>query len=217
MMKTKNKIIGLVMVAVLLVTASVFGTMAYLTSQDVVVNTFTVGSVDIKLDEAKVYEDGSLADEGGRVKENNYKLIPGHTYVKDPRVTVLAGSEESYIRMIVTISKAKELDAIFDPDGAELMNIFDEYNPDNWKLVNSTGTRESVNNTISYEFRYKEVVAAPDADLELDELFEKIIVPGTITKEQLASIEGMTITVVAHAIQADGFTSEEAAWAAFTY
>ena len=51
-MKTKSKALLLTLCAVLLVTASVLGTMAFLTSNDEVVNTFSVGSVAIKLDEA---------------------------------------------------------------------------------------------------------------------------------------------------------------------
>ena len=49
-MKSKKKVFVTVLCAVLLVAASVLGTMAYLTSNDEVVNTFTVGNVQIKLD-----------------------------------------------------------------------------------------------------------------------------------------------------------------------
>ena len=106
-MKTKSKALLLTLCAVLLVTASVLGTMAFLTSNDEVVNTFSVGSVAIKLDEAKANTDGSLVDGADRVKANSYKLLPGHTYNKDPMVTVLNGSEASYIKMTVTFSKAR--------------------------------------------------------------------------------------------------------------
>ena len=61
-MKTKSKALLLTLCAVLLVTASVLGTMAFLTSNDEVVNTFSVGSVAIKLDEAKANTDGSLVE-----------------------------------------------------------------------------------------------------------------------------------------------------------
>ena len=52
-MKTKSKALLLTLCAVLLVAASVMGTMAYLTSTDKVENTFTVGNVKITLDEAR--------------------------------------------------------------------------------------------------------------------------------------------------------------------
>lgn len=96
-MKKKTKALMLVLCAVLLVTASVLGTMAYLTSTDKVVNTFTVGKVAITLDEAKVKEDGTAVTPAERVKENAYHLLPGHTYTKDPMVHVQANSEDSFI------------------------------------------------------------------------------------------------------------------------
>ena len=94
-MKARSKALLLALCAVLLVAATIFGTMAYLTSQDTVTNTFTVGKVAIKLDEAKANPDGSLVANADRVKANEYKLLPGHTYNKDPMVTVLGGSESS--------------------------------------------------------------------------------------------------------------------------
>ena len=188
-------------------------TLAYLTSQDEVINTFTVGKVEIKLDEAKANADGTLVEGADRVKANSYKLIPGHTYTKDPTVTVLSGSESSYIKMTVTFSKAAELDDIFKPNGADLTSIFTGYNAANW--IAKGNTEDTTANTRTYEFWYKETVAAPTADVALDALFDSITVPGTITNTQLATIEGMTITVNAYAIQADGFATADAAWEAF--
>lgn len=212
-MKTRSKALLLTLCAVLLVAASVLGTMAYLTSTDEVTNTFTVGQVKIKLDEAKANPDGSLVANADRVKANEYKLLPGHTYNKDPMVTVLSGSESSYVKMTVTFSKANELDAIFAPGGADLTSIFNGYDAAKW--IAKGNTKDATANTRTYEFWYKETVGAPTADVALDALFDSITVPGTITNEQLATVEGMTITVNAYAIQADGFANAEAAWAAF--
>ena len=211
-MKAKRKALLLSLCAVLLVVASVMGTMAYLTSSDTVTNTFTVGKVQITLDEAAVNLDGTPIEGAARVKQNSYKLLPGLTYTKDPTVTVKAGSEPSYVKMTVTFTKAAELDKIFAPTGgANLTSIFNGYDSTNWIAKGST----TAANTRTYEFWYKEAVAAPDGDVALDALFDSITVPGTITKDQLASIEGMTITVNAYAIQADGFATAEAAWAAW--
>lgn len=212
-MKTKTKALGLMMAAVLLVTATIFGTMAYLTSTDETVNTFTVGSVAIQLDEAKANTDGTLVEGADRVDANSYKLLPGHTYAKDPMVTVLSGSENSYIRMTVTVSKAAELDAIFDPQKANLLSIFNGYDSTNW--IYQGETDDTTNNTRTYEFWYKDTVSALEEDVALDALFDSITVPGEINNDQLKTIEGMTITVNAYAIQADGFNDAAAAWAAF--
>ena len=209
MKKTLTVIIALVLVVVM----SVAGTVAYLTSSDTVTNTFSVGNVQIKLDEAKANPDGSLVANADRVKANSYKLLPGHTYNKDPMVTVLKGSESSYIKMTVTFTKAAELDAIFAPNGADMTSIFNGYDSANW--IYKGNTKNAADNTRTYEFWYKEAVAAPDGNVALDALFDSITVPGSITNEQLKTIEGMTITVNAYAIQADGFTDAADAWSKY--
>ena len=120
--KTKTKALLMSLCAVLLVAASVLGTMAYLTDSKDVKNTFTVGNVSIKLDEAKVNADGKAIDKEGnvvtdltkaeRVAENSYKLLPGHEYTKDPTVTVNTPSVESYVRMKVTFNNADKIIAL---------------------------------------------------------------------------------------------------------
>ena len=209
MKKTLTVVIALVLVVVM----SVAGTVAYLTSTDTVTNAFTVGNVQIKLDEAEANTDGTLVEGADRVKANSYKLLPGHTYNKDPMVTVLKGSESSYIKMTVTFTKADELDAIFAPNGADMTSIFNGYDPDNW--IYKGNTEDATANTRTYEFWYKEAVGAPTADVALDALFDSITVPGNIKNDQLATIEGMTITVNAYAIQADGFTDAADAWSKY--
>lgn len=223
----KKKTIALALVLVMVFGATLGGTFAYLTSQDTVVNTFTVGNVQIKLDEAKVNAYGEAVDANGktasevtegpwapapRVKANEYKLLPGHPYNKDPMVTVLKGSESAYIKMTVTFTKAAELDAIFTP-GANLTSIFNGYDSANW--IYKGNTEDTGANTRTYEFWYKEAVAAPTEDVAMDALFDSITVPGSITNTQLDTIKGMTITVNAYAIQADGFANADAAWSKF--
>jgi len=220
-MKKQTKVLLTLLCAVLLVVSSVFATMAYLTSDDLVENTFTVGKVEIKLDEANVNEYGEVVD-NVRVKGNEYKLIPGHTYVKDPTVTVLKDSEETYVRMKVTVNCSSQLDAIFGPDGVNLTSMFKGYDPSNWELVGNV--EDTTANTRTYEFRYvgeankgskNGTVAKAAADIMLDPLFDQIVVPGNITKENLATLDRFTINVTAEAIQADGFADANAAWVEF--
>lgn len=210
----KKKILVACLCVALAVLTVAGTTLAYLTSQDKVTNTFTVGKVAIKLDEAKANTDGTLVAGAARVQENSYKLMPGHTYNKDPMVTVLAGSEPSYIKMTVTFSKANALDAIFAPTGADMTSIFNGYDAANW--IYKGNTKDATADTRTYEFWYKETVGAPTADVALDALFDSITVPDTITGTQLETIKGMTITVNAYAIQADGFADANAAWAKFS-
>ncbi|MBQ2690781.1 MAG: hypothetical protein IJF53_01345 [Clostridia bacterium] len=99
-MKNTKKALLMTLCAVMLVAASVMGTMAYLTSTTgVVTNTFTVGKVGITLDEAKVTEYG-VKDGDTRVMANTYKLVPGHTYVKDPTVHVAALDQDGQLELL---------------------------------------------------------------------------------------------------------------------
>lgn len=244
--KTKTKALLMSLCAVLLVAASVLGTMAYLTDSKDVKNTFTVGNVAIKLDEAKVddmgnlvkNQDGTLAD---RVTQNAYKLLPGHEYVKDPTVTVLTPSVESYVRMKVTFNNADKIIALctdpeFEGEVTGVENAFplirmvnfvkanaakwDGIIPDNMvdtedMLANSKYFVKGTDNTLTYYFYYNGTVAAPDGNVGLPTLFDSITLPEWVTGDQLAKLDGFQITAVAEAIQADGFKNADAAWDAF--
>lgn len=200
--------------AVLILAASALGTLAYLTSQDTVTNTFTVGKVAILLDETAVTPDGKPIDGADRVRENNYHLIPGNTYIKDPTMTVVKGSEESYVRMLLTINCLKELDDAFAPEAANLTKIFNGYDATNW--IYEATVRDETSNTVTYEFRYKDTVKPDDnADTVLDALFDSITVPSKFDSNDMVSITNLKITVIGHAIQASGFADADAAWIAF--
>ena len=54
----KSKVLVMTLCAVLLVATTVLGTLAYLTDRESVTNTFTVGQVDITVDEADVNVNG---------------------------------------------------------------------------------------------------------------------------------------------------------------
>lgn len=235
-MKTKSKALLLTLCAVLLIAASVLGTMAYLTSTDTVTNTFTVGKVEIKLDETDVTNPTAP-----RVQANSYKLLPGLTYTKDPTVTVLNGSDAAYVRMKVTFNKATEIIALCTdpefagdgPTGVEnafpliRMVNFVEANAAKWDGIipdNMVDTKEmladkyyfdAANDTLTYYFYYNGTVGAPNGDVRLPVLFNSITVPEWATGEQLAKLEGFEINVVAEAIQAAGFDTADLAWAAF--
>ena len=77
-MKTRSKVLSLVLAGTLVVSAGMFGTLAYLTDTQTVTNTFTVGDVAIKLDEAVVDTDGNAVVPEQRTEEGNaYKIFPG--------------------------------------------------------------------------------------------------------------------------------------------
>lgn len=211
----RSKPLVLALCAVLLVVGTILGTVAYLQDTAEVVNTFTVGNVHLKLDEAVVNEKGEPQGDDRTEAGNAYHLIPGQTYTKDPTVTVLKGSEESYVRMLVTINCYDELASIFgDP-------FLPQYFVEGWDNTVWVSTeiisKDEDANTATYEFRYFETVeAGNDTDLVLDALFDTVTVPNTMTGDELAKIADLKITVEAHAIQAVGFADADEAWAAFS-
>lgn len=232
-MKMKTKAALLVASAGLLVTASVMGTLAYLTANDTVTNTFTVGDVQIYLDEALVNEYGEPTGTAGVVKDNvseaarvytgnTYKLIPGHEYVKDPTVTVEKGSEPSYVRMLVTVENTAEMIAVFGAGTAGNTAFGDDMdlNSDAWTY--QATTTDATAGTVTLEYRYvgtegdtDYIVDARTADVVLEPLFNTFTVPGAATNEQIAKLDTLEIIVEAQAIQADGFDTADLAWAAF--
>lgn len=190
-MKTKQKALLLSLSALLLVAVSVMGTIAYLTAtSDEVKNTFTVGSVDLELDESDVDEYGVPVADAQRVLMNEYKLIPGHTYTKDPVVHVALGSEPSYI----FIKLVNELDAI-EAD----TTISSQLAANGWTLVEGS-------NGI---YKYSGSVDAREAKVDLN-VFESFKLSSTVSAETLAIYNTAEITITAYAIQADGLTEEEA-------
>lgn len=238
MRKAKKTVLAAACAAAL-VAGSIAGTMAYLTSKDEVKNTFTVGQVEISLDEAKVDEKGQPVDKDGevvknlaaaeRVTGNSYKLIPGHKYTKDPTLTVLKGSEESYVRLMVTATfdgklteeqLATKLDGIFTGYGSDWARKGDPAVTTETKTVFEDGDEKVVEYTVvTYEYRYKTSVEGEvegsAADNKLPALFTGIAVPDTWTNEDLKAIGGFSIDVEGQAIQADGFEDADAAWTAF--
>ena len=235
MKKAKNALL-LALCAVLLVGATIAGTVAYLTSTtEVVKNTFTVGKVQILLDEKdvdgkKTSTDKASADD--RDLANEYHLLPGGTYEKDPTVHVHVDSEDAYVRMKVTVDNYNQLATAFPKTGDTaaywaddifLLEKLVDWNKDwTYKDCVISGT------TAVYEFRYKEIVVVDNLTTEeveandgekykaLPALFTTITIPGTISNEQIAVLNTVKIDVVAHAIQSDNITGgADAAWTAF--
>lgn len=241
----KKKIVALCLCVALAVVAIGGATLAYFTDTDEAKNTFTVGNVEIKLDETDIDN-----PQGDRVQENSYKLIPGVSYVKDPTVTVLKGSEDCYVRMKVTLNNASKIkDMCLDPDYKE---VYDEMwtTEEQIKILPVSGKGlfvinpmadyywspvvsdmmdledamndakymiyDAATDTLTYIFYYNEVVSAADANVVLKPVFDAIKVNSWVTGEQLAALKDFQINVVAEAIQtSDNFADADEAWAAF--
>ena len=203
----------------LIASTVLFGTLAYLTAQESVINSFTVGDVKIKVDEAVVDTNGIKMGEDRTTAGNTYHLIPGKAYVKDPTLTILKDSEPAYVRMKVTITHATEWDAIYGTTSADLTSIFQGHDANVWVFKDQVKDETTSPSTITYEFRYasNNGVAAPEnnQDTALAPLFTGFTVPAFLDGDDLTSIKDMEIRVVGEAIQKEGFASADEAWIAF--
>lgn len=193
-MKTKSKALLMTLCAVLLVAASVLGTMAYLTSTPgAVTNTFTIGKIDITLDEAKVDTDGTPVQGAARVKANAYKLMPGHKYDKDPTVHVKKGSEDAYIFV-----KVENGISAFEADTKIAKQITDN----GWSALDGF--------TNVY---YKSYSKDADKDVDLVVFRNFTIADGAEKINGWNTATGANITITAYAIQRDAnFANAKAAW-----
>lgn len=194
--RTAAKRIGRVFLPIcllaLIAVVAIGSTMAYLVSQtNPVVNTFTVGDIEITLTETPYeYKDGEdVYGEAVENVQNSYPMIPGKVYTKDPVVTV-KGSEKS-------------IEAYLFVEVTEAMNSGLEYElnwEDGW-----TKLEDGV---------YYRVVPASTADQSFHLIKgDKVTVdPDVINKKTMPSANS-TLTFTAYAIQTETFSSVEDAWA----
>lgn len=90
-----KKALFIMLSAALIVCTTVAGTLAWLTDTTApVVNTFTVGDINITLTESENLD---------------LKMVPGRTITKDPKVTVKAGSEACWL--FVKVEKSGNFDS----------------------------------------------------------------------------------------------------------
>ena len=190
--KTKTKALLMSLCAVLLVAASVLGTMAYLTDSKDVKNTFTVGNVAITMDETDV-DDSTPNKE--RDQANSYKLLPGHTYTKDPIIHVDANSEDCYLFV-----KVDNQIAAIEANGNT--TVAAQMATKGWKAVEG---KDGI-------YVYVGTTTAPVAVKENDNVtfFEQLVIAGTVNGDTLKAYKNKTITVTAYAVQKDGFEGKTA-------
>ena len=195
-----KKKITLLLSLVLAVAMGIGGTLAWLTAKtEAVKNTFTVGNINITLTETTT----------------NYKMVPGQTIAKDPKVTVKAGSEACWL--FVKIAESDNLD--------DFISYAVDLSEDSWKELSGVPG-----------VYYREV-AASDTDQNFDVIgyqsgesatftANKVLVKDSVTKAMMDAFDTdkdgtlsdtektalPTLTFTAYAVQKDGLTTAANAW-----
>lgn len=171
------KTVTVILAMVLILGCVIGGTVAWLTDRtDSVVNTFTVGDINIDLTETT----------------DDFKMVPGSTISKDPKVTVRAGSEACWL--FVKVEKSANLDSFITYAIA-----------DGWTALPG------------HDGVYYREVPAGDTDVEYSVLSgDRVTVRDDVTKEMMNGLTEdtmPTLTFTAYAVQKDNISSAADAWA----
>lgn len=203
-MKNFKRILVTLVAAVLLMAVTVAGTLAYLqATTDAVVNTFTYGKVNfagLGLDETDVDVYG-VKDGDERVRENDYKLLPGHTYTKDPTVHILAGSEPCWVFIKVENGIANIEDSA--------NTIAAQMTTNGWLPL-----KDADGNDVANVYYYKEIIDLRETETNRDlQIFANFKLTNSLDEAAIQTYEGAEIWIDAYLIQSDNLTSAAAAWA----
>ena len=203
-MKKSVKFMSAALALVLVAALSIGGTLAYLSDKDTVENTFTVGKIQISLDEAKTNEDGLLLDADGniveelekspRVQENEYKIVPGCKYHKDPTVHVEAGSEDCILYVTVENNLASVL-----VEGYIEAQIADY----GWTLLTNADGDIIVNANGDPIYWRR---AAASSDVQHFPVFTGIRTDMAADAKAMNEVDGQNILINAYAVQTAGWT-----------
>ena len=211
----KKKILALSMCIALAAIAIVGASLAYFTDTKTATNTFTMGNVQIKLDETNVND-----PEGDRVTSNVYNVYPGAVVTKDPIVHNI-GKNGAYIRATVNVSNWMNLVGAYYPDFKETfpndgykaaLNLLVGELGEGWSVVcvESGDVFTSGQCDAKFILKYDGVLAS---GADTTAMFQTVAIPAGIDNANADSFD--EVKVVAQAIQADGFDTWEEAFAAF--
>ena len=179
------------MLAIVLVVAlSVAGTYAYLTdTTGPVVNTFTVGNVNIDLTETF----NTDTNNDNKPDAWQAQLIPGKEYTKDPVVTVKGGSEKCYL----------------------FVKFEEKGNPDTYldytsTLTTTNGWTQGDDTDIPSNVWYRVVNKSADNTTFHLLAGDKVTIKNTVTNENMAAASKAQLVYTAYACQFEGMTAAQA-------
>lgn len=190
--KTMKKKIITMSVAVMLVVLAVTGaTLAYFTDTDDATNTFTVGKVDITLNDE--FEQSSkllpaVVDEDSNILNAVDKVVS---------ITNNQGSEDAYVRIHIAVPASID----------DLIGLwYDDASGWNWEegtRVDYTATIDDVEYNVVC-LTYSEKMAAEETTTNV---FEWVTMESGATNEDVAAVQGQfDIKIFAEGVQAAGFS-----------
>lgn len=185
-----SKLVLMLLAVTFVLCGIIGGTVAWLIADtDPVVNTFTYGDINITIEETD-------ADGDGNPDANEYPMVPGNPIEKDPKVTVLANSENAWL--FVKLEKSVNFDDFMTYEIASGWTALDGVTGVYYRTVDKSASNA-------------EFIVLKD---------NTVNVKGEVTKEMLNALDANgasnypTLTVTAYAVQRDSnITTAADAWA----
>lgn len=173
--------------AALIVCATVAGTLAWLTdTTDPVVNTFTVGDINITLTESKNLD---------------LKMVPGQPIEKDPKVTVKAGSEACWL--FVKVEKSGNFDSFMTFEMSDGWVALSGYAGVYYRNVDATNADTGFDVLKNNNVMVRDTVT-------------KTMLEDAKNADGTPNENAPTLTFTAYAVQKDGINDATTAWGKVT-
>lgn len=190
----KKNIIFTVVAVALVAVLAIGATAAYMTDGEEVVNTFTVGDLDITLYEPE-WDDTTDGKE----------MEPGYEAEKDPTVKAIDG--KSYMRLTVEFVETDDNDMTAD----RVAKIMETINYNGAVGVNADFTKDTTRSTdTKYVYNYNGEFVEGDEVV----LFDTVKIPTEWNQNDLAELGTYKLVIRAEAIQSYSFDTAEDAYTA---
>lgn len=187
-----KKTLAIILAFVLIVGATVAGTVAYLVDDtETITNTFTVGDITIDLTETWNAKSDPKLDANDIWKGT---VVPGTPLAKDPKVIVKAGSEACWLFV-----KLEKVNWPADPAGSKITYSVRE----GWtELTEGSG------------IYYRQVDASEATkNVEFDVLADNTVyVDATLKKSEVSNLGQFQLNITAYAVQQANVADATAAW-----
>ena len=216
---SKKKVFALALAVCLIATLSM-GSLAWFTDSDSVTNDFMVGDSDTPADEVfgiEVWEDRDTNGDGDyneaedAVKADGLQydsILPGQALSKEPYLEN-TGIHPQFVRAIVTVTDAYVLREAMEGAWGDA-GKFLAGTPDTWVLEDILYVE---GDKLVYVYYY---TLPLEAGTVTDKIFNDVVIPTGLTKEQAAEIDSFQINILGQAIQSEHLGDPDAPGAMVT-
>ena len=188
MRKLKKQLLRTMIACGLVVSMAVGSTVAYLSDAETAANTFTVGKVQIDLEEP-----GYPGNDSDEVKN----IIPNQEIVKDPQIENTGNNNALvFLRVEIPQETFTELDADNNIGEKKRQDLFKLKNVSGqWELLRTETITEADGKVkTSYVYGYKKILAKGSTT---DKLFQKVQMKNSVEKDLESKVEDIVITACA--------------------